>query len=299
MSLAATFPSQSVYSNCKDDATTTKDNEQTVSTSALGENNIFDLFSNGTRPDRGVGCEKLSMTYEKIHMGPKDNTRTSELIEVETYSFGYKSANGSVCNHQVTGIEHKEHEFPDFSSVELTKPSEFIQQKQIQKETSSSQSVTLETTQSRLSLSSGIPINFVDGISSASYQQLGSNFDLERSLTGNDAISEIECQRLQTAAINDYGLGKPGVPSSSAMPFILTVDPQQLNLRNEPNVSSTSSNSPSDSASPKIKNGTSPFMPFDSYVPEWSGNRTVGTTLYSTKTSTEFPGQYAWLSSII
>ncbi|XP_034585955.1 protein ROS1C isoform X2 [Setaria viridis] len=292
MSLAATFPSQSVNSNCKDDATTTKDNEQTISASALGEKNIFDLFSNGTRPDRGVGCEELSMTYEKIHMGPKDNTRTSELIEGETYSFGYKSANGSVFNHQVTGIEHKEQQFPDFSLVELTEPTEFIQQMQIQKETSPSQSVTLETIQSRLSLSSGIPINFVDGISSASYQQLGSNFDLERSLTGNNAISEIECQRLQTAAINDYGFAKPGVPSSSAMPFILTVDPQQLNLRNEPNVSSTSSNSPSDSASPKIKNGTSPlFMPFDSYVPEWSGNRTAGTTLNSTKTSTELPGE--------
>ncbi|OEL24444.1 Protein ROS1 [Dichanthelium oligosanthes] len=292
MALAATFPSRSVNSNCKDDATT-QDNEQTISTSALGEKSIFDLFPNGARSDRGGGCEELSMTYEKIHVEPKDNTRASELIEGEAYSFYCKSADGSVCNHQETGIEHKEQQFPDFSSVELTKPTELMQQIQIRKEISSSQSVSLETIQSRLSLSFGIPRNFVGGSSSAAYQQLGSNFDNGRSLTGKDAtISEIECQRLQTAAINDYGFGKPRTPSSSAMPFILTVDPQQLNLRNEPNVSSTSSNSPSDSASPNIKNGTSPlFMPFHSYVAEWSGNMTAGMTLNSAKTSTELPGE--------
>ena len=93
------------------------------------------------------------------------------------------------------------------------------------------------------------------------------------------------------AAINDYGFAKLGIPSSSAMPFLLTVDAQQLNLRNEPNFSSASSNSPSDSASPKIKNGMSPvFMPFDSYGAECSGNRAAGTTLNSAKTSTALPG---------
>jgi hypothetical protein len=223
-------------------------------------------------------------------MEPKDDTRASERIEGETYSFGYKSANGSFCNHQGTVIEHKEQEFPESSLVELTKPTELIQQTQIQKETSSSQSVTLETIQSRLSLTSGIPRNIAGG--SSSYQQLESNFDCGRSLRRNDATaSEIECQRLQMAEIDDYGFGKLGSPPSSAMPFILTVDAQQLNLRNEPNFSSASSNSPSDSASPKIKNGTSPlFMPFDSYGAECSGNRTAGTTLNSAKTSTELPG---------
>ncbi|KAF8719614.1 hypothetical protein HU200_024355 [Digitaria exilis] len=291
MALAATFPSQSVYSNCKDD-TTTQDNEQTISTSAVGGKNIFDLFSNGARPDREVGCEELSMTYEKIHKEPKGNTRASELIEGESYSFGYKSANGSVCNYQGTGIEHKEQHFPDFFSVNLTEPTEFIQQMQIQKEASSSQSVILETIQSRLSSSSGIPRNFVDGSSTAAYQQPGSNFNHGRLLTGINATSAIERQRLQMAAINDYGFAKPGNPSSSTMPFNLTVDPQQMNLRNEPNVSSTSSNSPSDSASPKLKNDTSTlFMPFDSYVAEWNFNRTAGTTLNSAKTSTELPGK--------
>ncbi|CAL5095229.1 unnamed protein product [Urochloa decumbens] len=289
MALAATFPSQSVNSYFEDD-TTTQDNEQTITTSALRETNIFDLFSNGGRPDRGVDCEELSMTYEKIHMEPKDNTRASELIEGETHSFGYKSANGSVCNHQGTGIDHKEQQFPDFS-VKLTEPKEFIQQMQILKETSSP-SVTLETIQSRLSLSSGAPKKFVDGSSSAAYQQLASNFDHGRSLSGNNATGEIECQRLQTAAINDYGFGKPGISSSSTMLLSLIVDPQQLNMRSEPNISSASSNSPSDSASPKTKNGTSPlFMPFDSYVAEWSDNRTADTTLNSAKTSTEHPGK--------
>ncbi|PAN19247.1 hypothetical protein PAHAL_3G258700 [Panicum hallii] len=290
MALAATFPSRSVNSNCKDDVTT-QNNEQTIRSSALGEKSIFDLFSDGARPDRGVGCEELSVTYEKIHMEPKDDTRASERIEGETYSFGYKSANGSFCNHQGTVIEHKEQEFPESSLVELTKPTELIQQTQIQKETSSSQSVTLETIQSRLSLTSGIPRNIAGG--SSSYQQLESNFDCGRSLRRNDATaSEIECQRLQMAEIDDYGFGKLGSPPSSAMPFILTVDAQQLNLRNEPNFSSASSNSPSDSASPKIKNGTSPlFMPFDSYGAECSGNRTAGTTLNSAKTSTELPGE--------
>ena len=281
MSLAATFPSRSVNSNWKDDVTT-QNNEQTIRTSELGEKSVFDPFSDGARPDRGVGCEDLSVTYEKIYMEPKDNTRASEWSEGETYSFGYKSANGSVCNHQGTGIEHKE--------VELTEPIELIQQTQIQKETSSSQSVSLETIQSRLSLASGIPRNFVGG--SSSYQQLESNFDCGRSLRGNNATaSEIESQRLRMAAINDYGFAKLGIPSSSAMPFIMTVDAQQPNLRNEPNLSSASSNSPSDSASPKIKNGTSSvFMPFDSYGAECSGNRTAGTTLNSAKTSTELPG---------
>ncbi|XP_039838094.1 protein ROS1C-like isoform X3 [Panicum virgatum] len=282
MSLAATFPSRSVNSNWKDDVTT-QNNEQTIRTSELGEKSVFDPFSDGAKPDRGVGCEDLSVTYEKIYMEPKDNTRASEWSEGETYSFGYKSANGSVCNHQGTGIEHKE--------VELTEPIELIQQTQIQKETSSSQSVSLETIQSRLSLASGIPRNFVGG--SSSYQQLLRNFDRGRSLRGNDATtSEIECQRLRMAAINDYGFAKLGIPSSSAMPFIMTVDAQQPNLRNEPNLSSASSNSPSDSASPKIKNGTSSvFMPFDSYGAECSGNRTAGTTLNSAKTSTELPGE--------
>jgi len=288
MSLAATFPSRSVNSNWKDDVTT-QNNEQTIRTSALGEKSIFDPFSDGARLDR-VGCEDLSVTYENIYMEPKDDTRASEWSEGETYSFGYKSANGSVCNHQGTGIEHKEQQFPESSSVELTDPTELIQQTQIQKETSSSQSVSSETIQSRLSLTSGTPRNFVGG--SSSYQQLESNFDCGRSLRGNNATaSEIESQRLRMAAINDYGFAKLGIPSSSAMPFLLTVDAQQLNLRNEPNFSSASSNSPSDSASPKIKNGTSSvFMPFDSYGAECSGNRTAGTTLNSAKTSTELPG---------
>jgi len=95
------------------------------------------------------------------------------------------------------------------------------------------------------------------------------------------------------AARNDYGFGKPEIPSSSAMPFFLTVDPQQLKLRNETNVSSTSSNSPSDSASPNLKNGTSPlFMPFNSYMAlmaECSSNKIAYTTLNTPKTSTELP----------
>ena len=302
MALAASFPSRSVNNNCKDDATT-EDNEQTTSTSALaGEKSVFDLFYNGARPDLEVGCEEVSMTYKKTHMEPKDNTRDSELIEGETYSFDYKSKDGSVCNHQGTGIEHKE-QLPDFSSVELTASTELVQQIQIQK-ISSSQILTSETIQSRLSLSSEIPRNFVCGGSAAAYKQLGSNFDQGRSLTGNDATArEIECHRLQMAAMNDYGFGKPEIPSSSVMPFFLTVDPQQLKLRNETNVSSTSSNSPSDSASPNLKNGTSPlFMPFNSYMAlmaECSSNKIAYTTLNTPKTSTELPGQYASLSSII
>ncbi|KAG2618945.1 hypothetical protein PVAP13_3NG140705 [Panicum virgatum] len=257
MSLAATFPSRSVNSNWKDDVTT-QNNEQTIRTSALGEKSIFDPFSDGVRLDR-VGCEDLSVTYENIYMEPKDDTRASEWSEGEIYSFGYKSANGSVCNHQGTGIEHKEQQFPESSSVELTDPTELIQQTQIQKETSSSQSVSLETIQSRLSLTSGTSRNFVGG--SSSYQQLESNFDCGRSLRGNNATaSEIESQRLRMAAINDYGFAKLGIPSNSA--------------------------------SPKIKNGMSPvFMPFDSYGAECSGNRAAGTTLNSAKTSTALPGE--------
>lgn len=299
MALAASFPSRSVNNNCKDDATT-EDNEQITSTSALvGEKSVFDLFYNGARPDLEVGSEEVSMTYKKTHMEPKDNTRDSELIEGETCSFDYKSTDESVCNQQGTGIEHKEQQLPDFYSVGLT-ATELMQQIQIQK-ISSSQILTSETNQSRLSLSSEIPRNFVCGGSASAYQQLGSNFDQGRSLTGNDArASEIECHRLQMTAVNDYGFGKPEIPSSSAMPFFLTVDPQQLKLRNETNVSSTSSNSPSDSASPNLKNGTSPlFMPFNSYMAEWSSNKIAYTTLNTPKTSTELPGQYASLSSII
>lgn len=299
MALAASFPSQSVNNNCKD--ATTECNEQTISTCALGEKSMFDLFNNGARPDLEVSCEEVSMTDEKIHMEPKDKTRDSELIEGETYSCDYESTNGSVCNHQGTGIEHKEQHLPDFPSVELTASTELVQQQiQIQK-ISSPQIETLETIQSRLALSSEIPRNFVCGGSAAAYQQLGSNFDQGRSLTGNDATaSEIECHRLQMAAKSYYGFGKPEIPSSSTTPFFFTVDHQQLKLRNEANVSSTSSNNPSDSASPNLKNGMSHlFMPFDPYMAECSSNKTADTTLNTPKPSTELPGQCASLTSII
>lgn len=297
MALAASFPSRSVNSNCKDDAAT-EDNEQTTSTSALGEKSVFDLFYNDARPDLEVGCEEVSITYKKTHMEPKDNTRGSELIEAETYSLDYKSTDGSVCNHQGTGIEHKE-QLPDFSLIELIASRELVQQIQIKK-ISSSQILTSETIQSRLSLSSEIPRNFVCGGSAAAYKQMGSNFDQGRSLTGNDATAnEIECHRLQMAAMNDYGFGKSEIPSSSAMPFFLADDPQQLKLRNQTNVSSTCSNSPSDSASPNLKNGTTPLsMSFNSYMAEGSSNKIAYTTLNTPKTSTELPGQYASLSSI-
>ncbi|XP_062180189.1 protein ROS1C-like [Phragmites australis] len=359
MTLASSFPSRSVNSNCKDD-TTTQDNEQTISTSALGEKSMFDLFHDGARPDLGVSCEELSMVYEKIHMEPKD-----------------KSANASVCNHQGTGIEHKAQQFPDFSSVELAASTGVLQQIQFQNEISASQSVISENLQSRLSLSSGIPRNFVVGDSAAAYQQLESNIGHGKPLTGNGATtseqfpdfssvelaastgvlqqiqfqneisasqsvisenlqsrlslssgiprnfvvgdsaaayqqlesnighgkpltgngattSEIECQSLKTAAINDDGIGKPGIPSSFTMPFISIVDPQQLHLRNGPNVSSTSPRSSSGSASPNLKDGTiekknPDFMPFDSHVAEMNGNKTSGATLNSPKKSTELP----------
>ncbi|KAJ1263141.1 hypothetical protein BS78_09G161800 [Paspalum vaginatum] len=286
MALAASFPSRSANNNCKDDATT-QDNEQAISTSALVEKNMFGLSYNGARPDLEVGCEELSRTYKKLQREPKGNTRDSELIEGETYSFYYKSADGSVCN-QGTGIEHKEQQLPDFSSVELTH-TELLQQIHIQKEISSSQNVTLDTIPSGLSLSSGIPRNFVCSSSAAAYYNLGNNIEHGRPLTGNDATtSGIECQRLQMAGVSDFGFKNPRIPSSSTTPFIFTVDDQQLNLRNEPNVSSTSSNSPSDSASPSIKNGMSP-MPFNSYVAEWSSYKIADTTLNSSKTSPELP----------
>ncbi|AQK86308.1 Protein ROS1 [Zea mays] len=290
MALAASFPSRPVNNNCKDDGTT-EDNKQTTRMSELvGEKSVFDLFYNGVRPDLEVGCEEVSMTCKKTHMEPTDNTRDSEFIEGETYSFDYKSTDESVCNHKGIGIEHKEQQLPDFSSAELTVSTELVQQIQIQK-ISSSQILTSETIQSRLSLSSEIPRNFVCGGSAAAYQQLGSNFDQGSSLTENDATaSEIECHRLQMAAINDYGFGKPEIPSSSSMPFFLAVDPQQLKLRNETNVSSTSSNIPSDSASPNLKNGTDPLlMPFNSYMADWSSDKITYTTLNTPKISTELP----------
>ncbi|XP_062231516.1 protein ROS1C-like isoform X2 [Phragmites australis] len=266
MALAASFPSRSVNSNCKDD-TTTQDNEQTISSSAPGEKNMFDLFHYGARPDLGVSCEELSMTYENKDMEPKDNSCADELIKVENYSFDCRLANASVCNHQGIEIEHKAQQFSNFSSVELTASSEVLQQIQFQKEISSSQSVTLENLQSTLSLSSGIPRNFVVVDSAATYEQLGSNMDHGKSLTGNGATtSEMECQRLKTAAIRDDGISKPGIPSSNTMPFISTIDPQQVDLRNEPNVSSTSPNISSE-----------------------MGGKTAGATLNSPKTSTELP----------
>ncbi|TVU19614.1 hypothetical protein EJB05_35773 [Eragrostis curvula] len=285
MALAATFPSRSINSNCKDD-TTTQDNEQTIGTSSLGEKSMFHLFYNGARPNLEVNCEELSVNYEKIHMVPKDNTSINEFIQGENVSFDCKSADEYVCNNQGTGMEHKAQRISDFSSVELTASTEVLRQTPYQNEISSSQSVTLETRQSRLPSSSGIPRNLAVGGCVASYHLLENNFDHGKVVTGNGTTTcEIERQILKTVSINDDSIGMPGIPSKSTMPFSSTIDSQQLDLRNEPNVS-TSPNSSSGSATPYLKSSTDKntnplFIPCDSHVAERSGDKTASIVLNS------------------
>ncbi|KAL6619146.1 hypothetical protein ACP70R_034285 [Stipagrostis hirtigluma subsp. patula] len=261
MALAASFPSQPVNGNCKHDSTT-HENEETTRTSVLEEKNMFQLFCNGASADLRVSCEELSLAYEKKHMEPMDNTCSSELITGENCSLYYKSANGSVCNHQGTGIKHKSQQFPYFFSVEHTASTEVLQ--------------TSDTVlQSRLSSR-----KFVGGGATAASQQVAYNFDDGKSLSGNSTTTkEIECQRLKTAAINDDCVGKSGVPFGSTIQFISTIDRQQLDLRNELNISSASGNSSTGSASPNLTNAAT----------ERSGNRVPGTSLNSPITSTEIP----------
>ncbi|GJM88739.1 hypothetical protein PR202_ga05292 [Eleusine coracana subsp. coracana] len=263
MALAATFPPRSVNNSCKDN-TTTQDNGQTIGTSGLGGKSMLDLFHNCVRPNPVLNREERSVNYEKRNMGPKDNASVNELIIGEKYSFDYKTANASVFNQQGTGMEQKAQQMSDFSSVELTTSTEILQEMQFQSEISSSQSVTSGTRQSRLLLSSGIPRNFVGGGSASAYRQLEDNFTHGKSLTTNGTISsEIEYQRLETVAVNGDDVGEPET-SSLMMPFCSTIDYQQLDLRNEPIISSTSPNSSS----------------------ERSGNKTASTALNCPETST-------------
>ncbi|KAL6841466.1 hypothetical protein ACP4OV_028609 [Aristida adscensionis] len=255
MALAASFPSRPVNNNYMHD-TTTQANEESISTSALEENDMFDPFYDGTRPDLRASCEELSIAE------PIDNTCASELIIGENSSLYYKSTNESICNNQRSGIEHIAKQTADLSSVGLSGSTE-VPQQPFQKEILSCKSVITSgaVLQSRLSLSSGIPRNFVVGGDTVASQQV-----------------------------------ELGDPSSSTMPFVSTIDHQQLDLRNEPNVSSTSSNSSTGSASPNLTNGTiekkNPLMmQFDYHATERSGNRIAGTTFDSPITRTELPGK--------
>lgn len=294
MALAATFPARSV-SNSKDNSTT-QDDGHNIDTSGLEGKSTLDLFHNCVRPNLVLNCEEQSVDYEKIHMEPNHNASVNELIRGELYPFDYKTENASGFSQQGAGMEQKAHQTSDFCSVELTTSSEVLQEMQFQSDISSSQSVTLRTRQSRILFSSGTSRNFVGGGSVAAYQQLQNNFNHGKSLTGNGTIaSETECQRFETVAINGDDVDEPEI-SSSTMPFYSTIDSQHLDLRNDPIISSTSSNSSSGSAPPYIKSSkddkdNSLFIPCDSHLAARCDNKTASATLNCPKTST-WPAGY-------
>jgi hypothetical protein len=114
--------------------------------------------------------------------------------------------------------------------------------------------------------------------------------------------SATECQRLKTVAINGDVFCKSET-SGPMMPFCSTIDCQQLDLRNEENVSSTSPNSSSGSASPSLKGSKDEktnflFTPCDSHVAE-SSTKTATTVMYSRNTSTVLAGQQTSLFPVI
>ncbi|PNT63490.1 uncharacterized protein LOC100830449 isoform X2 [Brachypodium distachyon] len=253
MALAASFPPGSVDSNCKD-GITSQDNEEIISTSAVGDISMFDFFGSAARSDL--------------------------------------EANEGFCIHQETEIDHRAHQFLDFSSIELTASARNPPEKQSQKDMSSSESVAVSKTvlQTQLSLSLGkncAPRYFVGGVDGAAFQQLKSNFG-GNSLAGNDAATnELECRRIETGAMNDNGVGEQVIPSTSVMYPFISVDNRQPDVANEPYVSSTSHKSATDSASAHPKNGVveekfSLLMPFDNH-------KTVAPTLTTPETSTDLP----------
>ncbi|XP_044978762.1 protein ROS1C-like [Hordeum vulgare subsp. vulgare] len=303
MALVASFPPGPVNSNCKDDIIS-QDYEEIISTSVVGGINMSDCFDNGARPDLRENFEELSTTNEKIPVETKDCASAYELIKGENYSFFSKEPNEDFCKHQETEPNEdfcnpKAQQFPDFS-IELITSERSSRAIQFQKDMSSSQSVIIsEVLQSRLFSSSGkkySPKNSVGSIDGAASQQLGSNFDGENSLAGNDASTkELECQRIKTTAVNDDGASQHGIPSTSMMnyPFI-SVDHQQLGVTNESYVLPTSPNSSSGSAPSHLKNGKNekklPLSgPFDNHTAQTNYSETVISTVNAPKTSTDLP----------
>ncbi|XP_048546768.1 protein ROS1C-like [Triticum urartu] len=214
MSLAANFPPRTVNRNCKDDIIS-QDDEEIVSTVAVGGVRIFDFFDNGARPDLRENFEELSITNEKIHVETKNNASAYELTKGENYSFNSKEANADLCDHQEAEVDPKAQQFPDFS-IELITSEKSSRAIQFQKDMSSSKSVIISETilQSELSSSGDNPSHnsSVGSVGGAASQQLGSNFD---SLAGNDASTkELECQRIKTTTVNDDGASQHGIPST-------------------------------------------------------------------------------------
>ncbi|VAH07909.1 unnamed protein product [Triticum turgidum subsp. durum] len=294
MALAASFPPGPVNSNCKDDIIS-QNYEEIISTSAVGGISTFDLFDNGARPDLRENFEELSTNNENIHVETKNNSSAYELTKGEDYSFYSKELNGDFCDQQETEINPKASQFPDFS-IELITSERSSRAMQFQKDMPSSQSVAVSETilQSRLSSSSGKNCSPKDSVGSGGgsvSQQLGSNFDGQNSLAGNDASTkELECQRIKTTAINDDSASQHGIPSTSIMhyPFI-SVDHQQLDMTNESYVLPTSSNSSSGSASLHLKNDRTEkelplLVPFDNLIAQMNYSKTVISTLNAPKT---------------
>ncbi|EMS51956.1 Protein ROS1 [Triticum urartu] len=299
MALAASFPPGPVNSNCKDDIIS-QNYEEIISTSAVGGISTFDLFDNGARPDLRENFEELSTNNENIHVETKNNSSAYELTKGEDYSFYSKEPNGDFCDQQETEINPKASQFPDFS-IELITSERSSRAMQFQKDMPSSQSVAVSETilQSRLSSSSGKNCSPKDSVGSGGgsvSQQLGSNFDGQNSLAGNDASTkELECQRIKTTAINDDSASQHGIPSTSIMhyPFI-SIDHQQLDMTNESYVLPTSSNSSSGSASLHLKNDRTEkelplLVPFDNHIAQMNYSKTVISTLNAPKTSTDLP----------
>uniref|UniRef100_A0A0D9WH42 Demeter RRM-fold domain-containing protein n=1 Tax=Leersia perrieri TaxID=77586 RepID=A0A0D9WH42_9ORYZ len=293
MALAASFPPGSVNNSNCNDGIASQDNEEIISTSAVGDKSTFEFFYNQSRQDIGLNFEELSMTCEKIHMEPKDNTTANKLNKGENNSLHCKESTGSFCDHK-TGIDHKQKPFSDLSSVDLTGYMKNQLETQFQKEISLSQSVVTSESilQPGLPLSSGVdhaPRNFVGNISDTASQQVGSNFDDGKLLAGNDATAnESEYQEMKTAETNNVTSGP------NMYPFFSAVDCQQLDDRSDPHVSSTSPNSSIGSASSNFKIGTieenySLFMPFDAHLAHRNGNKIVDTNLSLPLTSTELP----------
>uniref|UniRef100_A0A0E0DS65 Demeter RRM-fold domain-containing protein n=2 Tax=Oryza meridionalis TaxID=40149 RepID=A0A0E0DS65_9ORYZ len=296
MALAASFPPGSVNGNCND-GIAGQDNEEIISTSAVGDRGTFEFFYNGSRPDMGLNFEELPMACEKIHMEPKGNATVNELTKGENYSLHCKEPAGSLCDHE-TRIDHKAKSISDISLVELTARMKNLHATQFQKEISLSQSVVTSESilQPGLPLSSGMdhaPRNFVGGISDTASQLVGSNFDDGKSLTGNDVTAnETEYHEIKAAATNNYVVDEPGIPSGSNMyPFFSATDCHQLDVRNDTHVSPNSSIG---SASSNFKIGTieensSLFMPFDAHLAQRNGNMIADTNLSSALASTELP----------
>ncbi|XP_051207248.1 protein ROS1C isoform X1 [Lolium perenne] len=294
MALAASFPAGPINGNCKDDISS-QDIEEIISTSVVGEINMFDFFDTSPRAELGGNFEELSVTYEKIHVETRNNTSDYELTKGENYSFYSKEPNEGSCDHQETVIDHKTRKCPDFS-IELTASLRSSPDIHFQNEISSQSVIVSETIpQSRLSVSSEKNYPPRGGAGAAS-QQLRNNFGAGNSLAGKDATAkELECQRLKTMAVNDDCVGEHGIPPTSMIyyPFI-SVDQQQGDVTNEPYVSSTSSNSSSGSASSLLKNGLTGkkiplFMPSDNQATQKICSKTVISTRISSKISTDLP----------